>query len=634
MIATLLAGVAISSALIALILSISTSFLCTAISTFFLCTARKRGRPATSRFKGIIGSPETDTESPIIRVGLEAEAADLMDGSLVLNIDGDPTTNNRDAQAASAGLFDESATWAKLLDECRKMESESQNWEKLSWRVQHGTSQPDIQGNAALTVGVQRNGGKPPSIKGSKTTQNIFAITSMRHLIELVAFLGLHWIEFDSQRRCCANGNGFFLEGVREVGIGFVFQLHKVGSSLPAKRVIPAVDIRELCFGAIPTFYRAFELDETYSFPLDTPRSLETLRLGTRDKVTKTLYTIGCNNRSIRAYIEAKNSMLLFSVVFEIIGMFARILHIKDRCFTYIPNPTGSQWNEHRLSLRCLLSSFCSLILEEEAQPLRTGGIVSQELCRIAFRLDKVLPQGRGHSLGPMHQNELHLALDELDITLKTYHKTLVLDVLRSHLEEILQAGVRLDGEATDEQDLFSDLGFASRDELERGFMERYFHVIRHLVVAREPRNSKLSSVMIERNDVCLLTRLIAHVLKSVFEQATDLKSITVEVERNAEDHWSAEVARRARWFASFPSCTSGYLTGEGLVQDQRGLTKEMKDQISKQSSWGEGILSFQKVVEAWMNDGKLDGLIDLSQSNLSLQLFLATTSNISLGDA
>lgn len=194
--------------------------------------------------------------------------------------------------------------------------------------------------------------------------------------------------------------------------------------------------------------------------------------------------------------------------------MLAQTLHIKDRCFTYIPNPTSSQWNEHLFSLQRLLSSFCSLILEEEAQPLRTGGRISQELCRlcrIASRLDKELPQGRGRSLGPLHQNELHLALDELDVTLKAYHKTLVLDVLRCHLEEILQAGVRLDGKATEEQDLFSDLAFASRDALEREFMERYFHVIRHRVVAREPRNSKLSSVVMERNAVwcALVLRMI-----------------------------------------------------------------------------------------------------------------------------
>ncbi|KAF4422517.1 FAD-binding monooxygenase ausC [Colletotrichum fructicola] len=107
-----------------------------------------------------------------------------------------------------------------------------------------------------------------------------------------------------------------------------------------------------------------------------------------------------------------------------------------------------------------------------------------------------------------------------------------------------------------------------------------------------------------------LLTRLIAHVLKATFQGAEDAKKATVEVKKAAEDHWSAEVAKRARWFAAFPSCTPGYLTGEGLIQDQESLTEEIKGQIAKQSSWGEGILSFQKVVEGWMEDGKLDGLV------------------------
>ncbi|KAF4848014.1 FAD-binding monooxygenase ausC [Colletotrichum siamense] len=106
-----------------------------------------------------------------------------------------------------------------------------------------------------------------------------------------------------------------------------------------------------------------------------------------------------------------------------------------------------------------------------------------------------------------------------------------------------------------------------------------------------------------------LLARLIAHVLKATIEGAEDVKKATVEVEKATEDHWSTEVARRARWFAAFPSCTPGYLTGEGLVQDQDGLTQEIKEQIAKQSSWGEGILSFQKIVEAWMKAEKLDGV-------------------------
>ncbi|WKT50613.1 hypothetical protein QSH57_015583 [Fusarium oxysporum f. sp. vasinfectum] len=301
MIATLLVVIAILTAVHALIQS-----------TISLCTARKRERPAAWRFDAIIGSPETDTESPALFVGPKDQTADFMDENLVSNIKDASVTNKRDAQAVSVGLFDQTATWAKLLDECRRMESDSQDWEKLSWRVHHGTNRPDIQGNAALTVVVQRNSGKPPPSRCSKMPRTTFAITTIRDVVELAAFFGLHWINFDSHEGFYAAGNGLTLAGVREKGIGFVFQFQRTGPGLSAKRIIPALEIRELCFGAIPTFYRTVEMDETYSVPLDTPASLETLRLGTRDKVTETLFTIGCNRRSIRAYLEKEKDILLF----------------------------------------------------------------------------------------------------------------------------------------------------------------------------------------------------------------------------------------------------------------------------------------------------------------------------------
>ncbi|KAJ3549224.1 hypothetical protein NM208_g620 [Fusarium decemcellulare] len=107
-----------------------------------------------------------------------------------------------------------------------------------------------------------------------------------------------------------------------------------------------------------------------------------------------------------------------------------------------------------------------------------------------------------------------------------------------------------------------------------------------------------------------LLSRLISHVIKEARERADDPDKVTVEVEKKAEDNWSGEIAKRARWFAAFPSCTPGYLTGEGLVQQQDSLTQEEADEMAKRSYWGEGILSFQKTVDTWMNEGKLNGLV------------------------
>ncbi|KAF4458691.1 phenylacetone monooxygenase [Fusarium albosuccineum] len=107
-----------------------------------------------------------------------------------------------------------------------------------------------------------------------------------------------------------------------------------------------------------------------------------------------------------------------------------------------------------------------------------------------------------------------------------------------------------------------------------------------------------------------LMSRLISHVIKKGRDKARNPDRATVEVDKKTEDNWSGEIAKRARWFAAFPSCTPGYLTTEGLVQRQDSLTQEEADEMAKRSYWGEGILSFQEIVGAWMDEGELDGLV------------------------
>lgn len=108
-----------------------------------------------------------------------------------------------------------------------------------------------------------------------------------------------------------------------------------------------------------------------------------------------------------------------------------------------------------------------------------------------------------------------------------------------------------------------------------------------------------------------LFSRLIAHtVAQALTRKADDPSRATVEVAKEAEDRWSSEIAKRARWFAAYPYCTPGYLTGEGLVQQMTSMSEEEAHEIAKRSYWGEGILSFQEVVETWMKDGGSDGLV------------------------
>ncbi|VUC33469.1 unnamed protein product [Clonostachys rosea] len=106
-----------------------------------------------------------------------------------------------------------------------------------------------------------------------------------------------------------------------------------------------------------------------------------------------------------------------------------------------------------------------------------------------------------------------------------------------------------------------------------------------------------------------LISRLISYTVKESLIRANNPDTAIVEVKKGTEDAWSAEIAKRSRWFAAFPSCTPGYLTGEGLVQRQEDLKEEEKYQLAISSYWGEGILNFQEVVDNWIVEGKLQGL-------------------------
>lgn len=217
--------------------------------------------------------------------------------------------------------------------------------------------------------------------------------------------------------------------------------------------------------------------------------------------------------------------------------MLARTLHMKDRCFTYLPNPTSSRWNRNHFSRRRLLSSFCSEILGEKAALSQEESEESRELrsiCDSASHVDAAIPQCRDDDLAPLHLNVLRNALDKTDALLRTYHKGLVLDVLRCHVNEILHAAIRLDGEATEEQDSFNNLAFVPRESLERELMEKYFHVIRQRVVVGDLKDSKLPSDAATRNAIWsgLVFRMICWLLLHNFHQ-NDVQLLDYERDRS-----------------------------------------------------------------------------------------------------
>ena len=134
-----------------------------------------------------------------------------------------------------------------------------------------------------------------------------YATTTMCHLIELAAVLGLHWKEFSrSLERYRAEGNGYMLTGAPVGDLGLVFTFQRTGrTTFEENRVIPVDDIKRLCFGVVPTiFCKTPENDERLKFPFDQPEDLAALQLSSAREIADTLMVIGCNTNTANCFLE------------------------------------------------------------------------------------------------------------------------------------------------------------------------------------------------------------------------------------------------------------------------------------------------------------------------------------------
>ncbi|KIW94912.1 uncharacterized protein Z519_04891 [Cladophialophora bantiana CBS 173.52] len=81
---------------------------------------------------------------------------------------------------------------------------------------------------------------------------------------------------------------------------------------------------------------------------------------------------------------------------------------------------------------------------------------------------------------------------------------------------------------------------------------------------------------------------------------------VVIEPTVEAEEKWTGEILKRSMSFAGMAGCTPGYLNGEGIMD---AMPMEVKMKAARMGIWGEGIESFMNTLEAWENDGKLEGL-------------------------
>lgn len=215
----------------------------------------------------------------------------------------------------------ERATWVTLLSALHFMERAS--WE---WRQEHypstiaapkpkvtatstatSTDEPKPAGTSpsptpnphlndhtlAIAVQVkQRSWDSMPAV-----VKKPYATTTICHMLEIAAMLGIYWKEFDrSKDRYRAEGNGYLLTGtqITDLGLMFTFQVSG-GSRFQENRVIPVDEVKELCCGMVSTFFRADQDTRRLGVLNEDPRDLGILHLGSMNELAETMVLIDCN---------------------------------------------------------------------------------------------------------------------------------------------------------------------------------------------------------------------------------------------------------------------------------------------------------------------------------------------------
>ncbi|KFA78263.1 hypothetical protein S40288_02672 [Stachybotrys chartarum IBT 40288] len=328
----------------------------------------------------------------------------------------------------------ERASWFVLLYAIQRMEATSAEWQKAQYSAcgppNHFSdglprTPPTLHKHHTMTVAVQRKRKSWDTMPSTITRP--YATTTMCHLIEMMAALGVYWKEFDRKYdRYRAEGNGFMVLGERISELGLMFSFQVYGQChFEKNRVIPVDEVKELCFGYVPTIYRKTKDRRRLESPVDEARTLAYLQMATRDEIAETLVSIGCNNNAVRHYRnENSRTSHLFSLAFEIVGMLSRNLHIEHSSFTYIPNPTPDRWDKRSVSMSKLLQSY-GFRFETEIPGIHRNPVIVR---RLRSHIDSIINLHEEETFGGPVQRlllleALHTALDDADEILTAKRK-------------------------------------------------------------------------------------------------------------------------------------------------------------------------------------------------------------------
>ncbi|WYZ45035.1 hypothetical protein EsH8_VIII_000351 [Colletotrichum jinshuiense] len=104
-----------------------------------------------------------------------------------------------------------------------------------------------------------------------------------------------------------------------------------------------------------------------------------------------------------------------------------------------------------------------------------------------------------------------------------------------------------------------------------------------------------------------IVAKMAAHLIAEASRRASSPSDkVVVEVTKEAEVKYTEESKSRALWFAPLAFCTPGYFTGEA---PNKPASDEEKEEKAAYTSWGGGVLDFQRRAEEYIANHSLEGI-------------------------
>lgn len=271
----------------------------------FVCPPTNRRGPVRHQPLWFVkGTRKSEEQTRVPSVETEKAAADQKEEDQLQK----KRHRNRDVHTAD----NERANWFILLQAFHKMERESHAWAQASSKQEAGALGPKLAGDLP--------GGIAPSARGHSTVLALqpsrrswdampagirrpYATSTICHVVEMAALLGLHWRTFDrAAHRYHAEGNGYLLTGREVVGLGgTLFRFQVYGKNRFARsRVVPSDDVKRLCFGHVPTIFGGDAAKAGYDNEDDgdDPKSAGIVQLGSTGELIESLAHFGCNSKT------------------------------------------------------------------------------------------------------------------------------------------------------------------------------------------------------------------------------------------------------------------------------------------------------------------------------------------------